>query len=634
MMAFLIAILVVLILSINIAYIFNKRIEYMLPITGALVSFVLYVFAFFGARSLGVAFLIILFILSTTYSIYKIIYYHDPIKEVFKSAGLIYFVAMIVITFIIARGFMFSSWDEFSHWGLILKDIFISNGFGNLSGATTFSYPPGVSLFLSFFTHFSNMFLEQNALRGIILLTCSQMAIVFVGIKYNDWKKVLLLSTVLFLLPTIFFSSFYSTIYVDALMGLIFCNILYFNYLYRKKDLFYAIYMSLQFYLLANAKQIGIGMVIIAFIAILIDFIYSNRTKSLKLFFLNNKNKLMFTLLPLAAGLLTNITWGVYIKCQHISEIVKASDLKLSDILSFFEGNMLEYRNTTVVNFVTNFFSEKQYGAVFFSYFIITAGLLLVMYYLYKNNKINKQKTFALQLFASLGLFVYSGVILFMYLFVFSEYEAVHIASMDRYIGTYVLGLLALSVFLLINYFIKSRGSRCLPNFKIAFLLILLMCFIPIKDVINDTILSSFTNKTRQQNRIPYYRAEQFSRYLNPKTDRVYIVSQMNNGEDYWKASYAFTPIQTSPNDGAWSLGVPYTPTDIWTVNKTIKEWSNDLENYSYVYLQYIDDRFINDYGQLFEDTNEIRGRDIYSIDKFGGMVVLKNVSNSILINK
>ncbi|MEI7539268.1 MAG: hypothetical protein WCJ36_00655 [Candidatus Saccharibacteria bacterium] len=631
-MAFLIAILVVLILSINIAYIFDKRIEYTLPITSALVSLVLYVFTFFGARSMGVIFLLMLLVLSIAYSVYKIVHRHDSIKEVFRSAGLIYFVVMIIVTFIIAHGFMFSSWDEFSHWGLILKDIFISNGFGNLSSATTFSYPPGVSLFLSFFTHFSNVFLEQNALRGIILLACSQMAIVFVGVKHNDWKKIFLLSTILFILPTIFFSSFYSTIYVDAFMGLIFCNILYFNYLYRKKDLFYAIYIGLQFYLLANTKQIGIGMVMIAFIAILIDFIYSNKVKHIKSFLINKKNELIFLLLPLLAALLTNISWAIYIKCQHISEIVKASDIKLSDVLSFFRGDMLEYRNTTVVNFVTNFFSEKQYGAVFFSYFLIATALLLVMYYLYKNDRTDKQKTFALQLFASLGLFVYSGVILFMYLFVFSEYEAIHLASMDRYIGTYILGLLALSVFLLINYIIKSRGNRCSPNFKIAFLFILLMCFVPVKDVVNDTILSSSTNKVRQQNRTPYYRAEQFSKSLDPKKDRVYIISQMNNGEDYWKAGYALTPIQTSPNNGAWSLGMPYTPTDIWTVNKTAKEWSDDLKSYSYVYLQYIDDRFVNDYGQLFENISDIRSRDIYSIDKSGGRVILKDVSDLMMV--
>ena len=418
-MSYLIAILTILLLSINAAYIFNKKIEYVIPITTAATSFILYLFSYLNIRFVGIFFIMLVLVSLIAISIYRKLHDHKPIKQVFQSAGLIYFVVMIVFTYIIARGFVFSSWDEFSHWGLVLKNIFMSNNFGNLSDSTTFfqSYPPGVSLFLSYFTNFSKIFNESNALRGILILSYSQLVILFANVKYNDWKKILLISGMLLILPLVFFSGFYSTIYVDAIMGLIFCNILYFNYSYNKKDLFYAIYMSLQFYLLASTKQIGIGLGLIAFSAILIDFLRSNKLRPIKQFFKSTKNELIFMFIPPLAGLLSNLSWQVYVKCNNLSEMFQVRTTKLSDIFSIFNGSAPGYWKVTITNFIMHFFNISQHAAIFFSYFILSLVLLAVLYYVYIKSIRNKKKTFALQATTFIGLYLYAGVILFMYLF-------------------------------------------------------------------------------------------------------------------------------------------------------------------------------------------------------------------------
>jgi hypothetical protein len=603
----------------------------MLPAVMAAMSFVLYFFAYFGVRSVGIILILIALVASVIYSLYKKIHNHDQIVQVFKSAGLIYFILMAIFIYIIARGFVFSSWDEFSHWGLVLKNIFISNNFGNLSDSTTYfqSYPPGISLFLSYFTNFSKVFSESNALRGILVLSCSQMVILFVKVKYNDWKKILLISGILLITPLILFSGFYSTIYVDAIMGLIFCNILYFNHSYHKKDLFYVIYMSLQFYLLANTKQIGIGLALIAFGAVLIDFLRLNKLKPFSLFIKNTKKELFFVFIPLLAGVLTNISWLAYVKYYDLSEMFQVSTTKFSDLFNIFKGSVPGYWKTTTTNFIMHFFNVSQHGAMFFSYFLLSLVLLAVMYYVYIKNQGSKQKSFALQAVTFIGLYVYAGVILFMYLFSFSEYEAQNLASVDRYLGTYFLGLLVFSVFILMNYFISQHDNYRLSNLKFLSLLIVLLCVTPINGLINDTVLSPVTNKVKQQFREQYENVKQYSGSLNSKIDKIYIVSQNSQGEDYWILRYNFTPVQVSPNC-TWSLGVPYSPSDIWTLSKTAEEWSQDLKKYTFVYLNSIDERFINNYGQLFENSSDIKNANIYSVNKTSDGVVLKNVTTNI----
>lgn len=626
LMGFFIAILVIFILSINISYIINKKIEYVLPLTVAFISLTLYVCSFFESRPVGVILIFLALAASTIFSIYKNKHNNGSIKEVVKSAGLIYFVLMIVFACIVSYKFMFNAWDEFSHWGLVLKNIFLSGGFGDISGSTTYSYPTGVSMFLSFFTHFSNIFSEPNALRGILIFSFSQMVIIFIKVKHNDWKKILLISSILLSVPVIFFSDFYSTIYVDALMGLIFCNILYFNYLYRKKDLFYAIYMSLQFYLLANTKQIGIGLVLIAFLAILIDFLCSRKVKPIKEFLLKTRKELLFTFMPLVTGVLTNLSWILYLKYHSIQGIIQVSGLKLSDVLDLIRGIIPEYRNLTTINFVTYLFSQQQFGIMPFSYFLLAAISIFVMYYVYKKRRSKQKEIFTLQLSAFIGFFVYLGIILFLYMFVFSEHEATRLASVQRYIGAYSLGLLLFCVFILIDFLVQLRHERNFSSIKLVLLSIIIFCFVPTASLLSDTVFSLNTNANRRLARSAYNNAEQYTSMLNPTTDRIYIISQANDGHDYWRLCYIFSPVQISPNY-SWSLGAPYSPTDIWTINKTASEWSSDLKSYTYVYIQKVDDRFINDFGQLFENIADIKATTMYSVNNTEEGIVLKIVT-------
>lgn len=632
-MSFLTAILVILILSLGISYRFEKKFEYILPLAMASTSLLMYMGSFFEQRSIGLWLIVIASIISATYLIYRIIRGHRQINRIFRSSGFIYFLLIIILICVIIRGFVFSTWDEFSHWGLILKNMYLTNNFGNLDNSTTLFkfYPPSISLFLNFATSFSKHFSESSALGGILALSYAQLAIIFTKVKHNDWKKILLITGIIIVTPLVFFDGFYNTIYVDAVMALIFANILYFNLSYRKKDIFYAIYMSLQFYLLVNTKQIGIGLAVIAFGAILIDFIASNKIKSIRSFIKRERKNLIYIFLPLLTGAISYISWKIYIGSHDIGEGVFS--LTLSKFLNLFGPNAPSYRILTIDNFIHHFFIIKQYGVIFLSSFLWSIIIFFVLYCAYKMTIFCRQKTFLFQASTILGLYLYSGIILLMYLTAFSQYESTNLASIDRYLGTYLLCMLVLTIFILINYFTKSTLGRLSQNIKIAFLFVLLLCIIPIDSFIDNTILQTSSNNSRRAIRLPYEAVEQYSSLLNPKKDKVYVISQDSNGLDYYILRYDLTPvrIQNQPikplTDVAWSLGSPYSANDLWTVNASPEEWSNSLNNFTYVYLYKIDSQFINSYGQLFDSVSVIKDKTMYRIYKTNDKIVLKPVT-------
>jgi len=627
-MSFLFALSVIIILSLSISYIFQKRFEYILPMTTAAISLILYVFSFFGARSIGIYFILTTLTISVAYLIYKIVHEHERISDVFKSAGFISFLLIAIFICIIIRGFVFSTWDEFSHWGLVLKNLYSSNDFGNLSNSTTLFkwYPQGISLFLNFTTHFSNHFSESSALGGMLALSYAQLMIMFTKIRYSDWKKILIITGIIVTAPLVFFSGFYNTIYVDVVMALIFANILCFSYSYPKKDVFYAIYMVLQFYLLVNTKQIGILLALIAFATIVTSYIYSaDKIKPLKSFIANKKNELIYVFIPIVSVILTYLSWVLYIKRNNITENFSIN--MFGNFLNLFQPGSPNYHILTTINFINNFFKINQYGIINLSFFLWSILMILILYCVFRLSAVRKQKNFIFQLLIFIGLYLYSGMILITYLVGFDEYESTTLASVDRYLGSYFLGLFIVTIFMLIRYIINLRNNRLSSTIKISFILFILLSIMPINNLVDNTLLQQTSTTARHQIREPYEDMLKYKNLLDPKKDRVYIISQNTTGLDYYVLIYNFTPVRTQPWARTWSLGKPYSADDQWTANISVGEWAKRLKGYSYVYLFNVDDRFINDYGQLFENINDIKNKNLYSVRKIGDSVTLKIVS-------
>lgn len=628
-MSFLIAILVLVILSLNIAYIFKKKFEYTLPMTIAAVSLLFYLLGYLNIRSVGSHVVLSAVLLATIFSIYKIIRHKTKPFFVFKSSGLISFSAIILVVGFLASEFMFSSWDEFSHWGLVLKNLFQTDGFGNLGDSTTLFkwYPQGTSLLLNYITSFSSHFSESSALAGILAMSYAQLLVLFTKVKHTDWKKIALVTTIIFTLPLVFFGDFLGTVYVDGILALIFANVLFFIYSYRKKDALYATYLSLQLYLLVNTKQIGLFLGLIVMGIIVADFVYDRRRdiKKFKQFLASTKHDWIIMLTPLLTIAVTQLSWSFYLKLNHITSNFSAPSL--ATMRDLFFGNYPEHRSTIVGNFIHHFFDVRQFGPISMSYFLWAAIILCILYFIYTRQKRTTPRySFTIQTLAVVGCYLYSGVLLVMYLTNFTaydEYEAINLASIDRYLGTYFLCLWVFASFALIVHFINRPHG----NLKIAALLLAILYFVPAGNLISDITMHRKTMADKQAMRATYGDIERYQRLFNQGRDKVFIISQKSSGLDYYIIRYNLTPNASSNPPRSWSLGKPYSPDDQWTSDLTAAEWSTMLKQYTYVYLYDVDDRFIGDYGSLFEDMDSIKDNVMYRVEKTSNSISLKFVS-------
>lgn len=256
------------------------------------------------------------------------------------------------------------------------------------------------------------------------------------------------------------------------------------------------------------------------------------------------------------------------------------------------------------------------------------------MYLIYirqKNNQKDLQfnKRFALtNIIIIIGLLGYTLCLLLLYITKFSEYEAVRLASFERYMGTYFLAVITY-IALIYRDVIKNVETLKVKEIT-AILLLILVLFTPI-DSITQLILvrAKSTIATRSFYNEMETKVKSVAKDNNKK---IYLISQNTSGYDYWVSKFVIRPNSIQHNLGSsysgWSIGKSYSKEDIWTVNITVDKWKKILmDQYDYVYILKQDSQFIEQFGSIFKENNSsyIINNSLYVVDKQLGRLVLVN---------
>lgn len=98
-----------------------------------------------------------------------------------------------------------NSWDEFSHWGTVIKNFWYLDDFANLENSTTNfkGYPPAASLFAYFVQKFGGHYVECKSYAAYDFFYLALMSPYFCVItKRREWPKAIALGFCCILLPT------------------------------------------------------------------------------------------------------------------------------------------------------------------------------------------------------------------------------------------------------------------------------------------------------------------------------------------------------------------------------------------------------------------------------------------------
>lgn len=539
-MAFFICMFLLILLAAPQALFFRKRrFEELLPISLFCVILILYLFGMFNQLRAGAVAVLSLSVIGFLFFLYRVIFRKDTdaLKR-FLSPGLLAYVLMGLGVFLLTRGFsaMVDN-DNFDHWALVVKNMFLLNGLGNASGSTVVfqSYPPGSSLVQSWLMLVNGSYVQGLNYAASALFCVS---VVTPALRAIEWKRPVhaaVTTLLLFLFPLIIFNNHYATLWVDSLIGILGALMLFTYFENRKDDTYIWVMLALTGTVLSLVKVFGTVLLAITGCIILADFLINQRKALVES--LGTKKIARGAIFAILGALFGCVSWALYLKLTPVNTIAQTvggavDGLRslLSSPAEFFSG----YRKDVLFNFVNEMLSSVGYRFIKFAY----AGWMLLLIapwlVLYIKGKAEQKRSRAVLAAGLLiGFFVYAGLLLASYLFTFEPERAAILGSFQRYIFTYFQLALSPLFFLFLSW---EKLKQSTPLLLIATCLIL--PFVPIRDMTSIAVQAGSQVEAEK----PLTHTKQFYQTLDVKTTLVGYISA-DQAYSYWGTRYYATPV-------------------------------------------------------------------------------------------
>lgn len=619
--------------SVSLSIIFHKKIEKCIMIDIFIKIVLLYIFGLIGQLKLGATLILYLPIIIGIFLVIK----NRKLKEIKDNIfthGIVFFTIIYVFLAISTYAKVSNLWDEYSYWSLASKNMFYHDSLLNYDGMKmNILYPPVPTIWQYFFTRNLNTYSQGIEIFASQILGFSILLQFYENIEKTSSKIVKICIPIIILcLPCIFaFSYFYEAIYADALIGLFIGYILI--QLYKEDDKKF-LYMSLgcTFLLLSLTKATGFYIALILLGVIFLQKVIENyiqwrkQKTSLKEILRKEKDTIFLLIFLLVIILFSFVSWEYAIrnvkmeytilKCENIDNSRPIQEGLESIFTSIFgsseESINLDKSNRIFINHLYQYkaFQLQIIPISIMSYIIIT---ILLHIWMYKKMILNdeKNKFLSFSIAIKCGLIIYIAFLELAYLTKFSAKEMIRHVSLERYLGSYFLGELILTITILLKYFNKDIAKQ---KCKYVILTAVILLITPLYLITNATI---FFGSYNIQEILKIYEIENASIKLKSTVEeksKIYVVHQNSDKDcDLWKLKYFMIPeididITEKFNE---TLETQYE-----RKNKNLKEeWMNILKN-NYEYLYIIDsDEYFEEFAEdVFE--SEIKNSTLYTINK------------------
>ena len=363
---------------------------------------------------------------------------------------------MLLLIFTLTMGREFIHFDEYSHWGVAAKDLYLHNKLYCIPEAATTckDYIPGTTLFEYFFAVFGP-YKSENVYRGLGVLLIACLTPAFKHVVKGGSRTHIFIGWALFLILLYSnFSDVFTLLQVDAALAVMMANLLFAWFADREKNAFTALQMGLSAMTLTMAKGSGIVLALLAMSVVGLDL------------WMHRKNARALWPGPAAALAATALTWGSWRVCTAlygVSATRSQGDGMLSGLLALLSGNAQEYQKTTAYNFYIAFFEEGYMSArntvSYFQWtFVLVAAAFVISLFLQ-----DKRQGRMLMVALPAVHLAYSVLLMLSYVLSFREEEALSLASIYRYMPSCYGGLvlfLAGWLLVLVNGGEETHASR------------------------------------------------------------------------------------------------------------------------------------------------------------------------------
>ncbi|WP_100407476.1 hypothetical protein [Bacillus solitudinis] len=451
------------------------------------------------------------------YSIYQVFKKRISISTFF-TPPVVFFSFCCIVFAILLKGEFLLHYDNFSHWGIIVKDMVETNSLPNDSSIITYkNYPPGSALFIYYFVTLIG-WTESRTLISQAILIASTLTPLFM---FSTWRNSASLIGPLFVAGIVLLidSGSIYTLLVDSLLGYLTIAIVLIAYYYRDQWRFMTFINLPILSLLILVKDSGKVFYLFILIGMVVLLYRYYRRHSLQV--VRDRVVIGYTLINIVViPFFVNLLWSKYTESAYASgygenkfAVTKETFTRNNKSLEF-AGDLLQDLLSASFNF-----SSSSFQAMFLVNVVAVLAIVLIAF-LYRRFA----KTLALTvLFVNISYAAYILFLYMLYLFLMPEVEAVYLAGFDRYHATMTIFYIGTLLVFIIHEVVNvqeafHKGRAWIPKF-----VVFLACLI---------VMAPLLGEARS-----FFEHVKFA--ANPRMDVIELYSQLKGEEDYFNT----TPI-------------------------------------------------------------------------------------------
>lgn len=495
--------------------------EFILPMVFTLIGIIIFLA---GILNMMREITVIVCLGGIIFLIYALVKKEFKFKNILNVNFLILFVIFLYLTVICGKMHLLH-YDNFSHWGLIVKTMFMKNALPNFENAIIEfkDYQPGSACFIYYFGALTgktegSMIIAQNYLLVAYFFS------LFIFTNSKDKNKIksyiLKVLVVVFFLFVLFGNILFNDLLVDTLVSVMsICSmaVLYYFRNDLKRAFIYVLPLSIYLFLVKN-----IGIVLVGF----------NCLGLLYLGFRNKKVKKGF-IYSIITGIITVLFF--YIWSRHVSYVY--GDLSLYSKHALSSSNVLNELRAKGWDKIFEFFSIylKHFMDVVNNmpniYILGINGILILMIVLYKKFR---KKTVWWLIICDVIYLLYYAILGVMYLLSMPWAEASYLAGFDRYMLTIVFIVIGLVLIYFINIvMLQKKISKV--SCSLVCVMIIISLVVNFKFYISD--VSIFIGNQNYKDTSAY------------KFDKILGTEKFS--ANYYDYYYVYAP-ETSKNDSGY----------------------------------------------------------------------------------
>lgn len=604
----------------------NRKNPFLFPILIFSTSLILVVFGLVDKLFLGLTFVITAICLGLAKTA-KAANVKNIFSGIFRNPANLFLLFGVLGSYAFTRTLGFHSWDEFSHWGYVVKATWTFDLLSPTNPAQIAfrSYPPSVTAFEYFITKTGGEWTESNVFWAYQIIIIS---LVYPFINRIVWKSKTVTVAALFsfaIMPITFFNSF-TEITIDSVLGLTFGFTLALVAVSRASLYTTSILLSISLSFLTLIKDSGV------YFAFVVLLYYGVKLFQERHVAKNEKQTKYLLAIATLGPVLAKLAWSVKLNASSVQQVFN-EPIKLQTLL-MNDNESPNYWNSVREMFYTSIFNQPI--AENFTHFSLAVLLLTSLWFVERLHlKRERKKSFpTLTTLVALGAIFYTFGLLALYLNRFGEYEAVRLVSFGRYLNTFWSGVLftiiAISFWVLadkptiqinkaasntrIQRNVKSLNRKtAIKTLPLSVIPILLISLITNWNYSTSSIFNA--SEETQQVRQPFEKV--VNNAINSGVSRgkkVWIISQYSTGFNYWILRYSL--LSAKSNEYFWSIGSKKNADDVWTQTISVEEWAKKLQGYDFVVIDEISPKFVGEFGRIFSNQSDILPGSVYSVTR------------------